>query len=314
VSEPWLQHVGLSWLGALKNEPNLPPVTQSRLGYCWSHLAHLFPNRVEFARSADKSFRSQPPVDADFRVYDHSFYLLFMAWYFRLTADPAAIDLFRQRYSLIEQHLDNAGVGGFGPQPVGIRSHNPYMHVLEALLAAFRHTQDDYWLNEALKIESIFFGRLLDRESGLVFECLNPDWTPTDERRIEFGHQFEWPTLLLELHAITGKPELLTTAERMQRFAMRHGIEGGLAINTPTDKSRLLWVQTEAVRRGAVTWDAIRRHFFHPNGWSWYNRLAADGTPIEEPSNPRLLYHIITAGGAGSSGRPAFLSGTVTKI
>src|SRR5947208_1149593 len=105
----------------------------------------MFPDQAEFAAAAQSSFRSQPPVNADFRVYDHSFYLLFMAWYFRLTRDPEAIDLLKQRYSLIEKHLDNAGVGGFGPQPDGIRSHNPYMHLLEALLTAFRHTQDDYW-------------------------------------------------------------------------------------------------------------------------------------------------------------------------
>ena len=303
----WLEGIGLKWLDALKGSTDLPAVTQARLGYCWSHLALLYPNRSEFALAADTSFRSQPPVDADFRVYDHSFYLLFMTWYFRLSGDPVAIDLLRQRYTLIQQHLDNAGVGGFGPQPIGIRSHNPYMHLLEALLTAFRHTQDDCWLAEARKIESLFFTRLLDKESGLVFEFLNPDWTPTDERRIEFGHQFEWSTLLLELGHTT-------TAERLQGFAVQHGFDDGLVINTPTDKSKLLWVQTEAVRRGALTWDVVHQRFFHPNGWSWYNRLAADGTPIEEPSNPRLLYHIITAGGAGSSGRPAFLSGTVTRM
>ena len=307
MSELWLEHVGLSWLGALEGEAGLPAVTQARLGYCWSHLALLFPNVAAFARAADKSFHSQPPVDADFRVYDHSFYLLFMAWYFRLTGNPAAIDLLKQRYTLIGQHFDNAGVGGFGSQPIGIRSHNPYMHLLEALLTAFRHTQEEYWLAEAHKIESLFFTRLLDNETGLVFEFLNPDWTPTDERRIEFGHQFEWSTLLLELGHTT-------TAARLQEYAVQHGFDDGLVINTPTDKSKLLWVQTEAVRRGALTWDVVRGRFFHANGWSWYNRLASDGTPIEEPSNPRLLYHIITAGGAGSSGRPAFFNGTVTRM
>ena len=64
----------------------------------------------------------------------------------------------------------------------------------------------------------------------------------------------------------------------------------------------------------AVSWGAVRGRFFHANGWSWYNRLDADGAPVEEPSNARLLYHVMTAGGAGSSGRPAFASGTFTKM
>jgi hypothetical protein len=39
----------------------------------------------------------------------------------------------------------------------------------------------------------------------------------------------------------------------------------------------------------------IRQQFFHPNGWAWYNRLTAEGTPVEEPSLSRLLYHVVTA-------------------
>ena len=274
------------------------------MGYCWSHLALQFPDETEFAQAAEKSFHSQPlPDESDFRVYDHSFYLLFMAWYFKLTGDPAAIDLFRRRYAMIEQRLDNAGVGGFGPQYPGLRSHNPYMHVLEALLAM----GDDYSMSQVKRIETLFFERLLDTETGLVYEFLNPDWTPTEERRIEIGHQLEWSTLLLELGHTS-------PAERLLQFALKHGFEDGLAINTPTDKSKLLWVQTEAIKRCALSWDVVRQRFFHANGWSWYNRLNADGTPVEEPANPRLLYHIITAGGAGSSGRPALASGTLTRM
>ncbi len=284
----WLEDVGLKWLYATEGNTNLPAVTQARLGYCWAHLAQLFPSRAEFARAAEKSFHSQPPVEGEFRVYDHSFYLLFMAWYFGLTGESMAMDLLRRRYGLIEQHLDDAGVGGFGPQPAGIRSHNPYMHLLEALLAAFRNTGDDYWRRQAGRIEELFFARLLDRETGLVFEFLNADWTPTEERRIEIGHQFEWSTLLFELGHISA-------AERLQEFAVSHGFDDGLAINTPTDKAKLLWVQTEAVKRGALSWDIVRQRFFRADGWSWYNRLNADGTPVEEAANPRLLYHVVAA-------------------
>jgi mannose/cellobiose epimerase-like protein (N-acyl-D-glucosamine 2-epimerase family) len=326
VPEAWLEQTGIEWLRAIEEEDGFAEaviggtavrgsrtgVTQSRLGYCWSHLAVVFPEQKEFARAAEKSFRL-PPLDDGTRVYDHSFFLLFMAWYFRLTGDRSAIDRLRERYKTITGLLDDAGAGGFAGQTPGIRSHNPYMHLLEALLATFHQTGDEYWLGEAREIVKLFFHRLRDEKTGLVFEFLNQDWSVTAERRIEVGHQFEWTSLLSEVGEYSA-------AAQLQDFALRYGMEDGLAINSvteagvATDSSKLLWVQTEAIRRGAVEWSAVRERFFHANGWSWYNRLNADGTPVEEPSNARLLYHVITAGGAGSSGRPALASGTFTRI
>ncbi len=308
----WLEQTGLAWLRALEDETGFAEsvidgaairgaaptgVTQSRLGYCWSHLALLYPHQSDFARAAGKSFQLELPPESDFRVYDQSFCLLFMAWYFKITSERAALGLLKDRYSAIERHLDDAGVGGFGPQPAGMRSHNPYMHLLEALLAAFKNTQDEYWLVQARRIEELFFTRLLDRKRGIVFEFRNPDWSVASDGRVEIGHQLEWSTLLLEL----GHP-----CGRLTEFAFRHGFENGLAIDAvdaagnPVDRSKLLWVQTEAARalpgdRALEHWKLIRRHFFRANGWSWYNRLASDGTPVEEPSNARLLYHVVAA-------------------
>ncbi|HEU5020631.1 MAG TPA: AGE family epimerase/isomerase [Bryobacteraceae bacterium] len=326
LEEAWLEQIGLKWLRAIEQDDGFAEaviggiavrgprtgVTQSRLGYCWSHLAVLFPAQKEFARAAEKSFRL-PPLDSGARVYDHSFFLLFMAWYFRLTGDRGAIARLRERYATLTAFLDNAGAGGFGEQTPGIHSHNPYMHLLEALLAAFENTGDEYWLGEARQIVKLFFHRLRDEKTGLVFEFRNPDWSVTAEPRIEVGHQFEWASLLLAV----GED---SAAAHLHDFAVRRGIEEALAINcvtedgAATDRSKLLWVQTEAIRRGVVEWSTVRERFFHSNGWSWYNRLDADGAPVEEPSNARLLYHVITAGGAGSSGRPAFASGTFTRM
>ncbi|HVW07970.1 MAG TPA: AGE family epimerase/isomerase [Bryobacteraceae bacterium] len=313
MPQPWLEQTALQWLRAIEEEDGFAEVVnggiavrgprtgvvQSRLGYCWSHLAMVFPEQREFVRAAEKSFRL-PALDSGSRVYDHSFFLLFMAWYFRLTAERSAIDRFRERYQAIAPLLDDAGTGGFGEHKPGIRSHNPYMHLLEALLTVFDHTADDHWLGEALKIVKLFLSRLEDKETGLVFEFRNADWSVTEERRVEIGHQFAWASLLVAFHAAK-KLGPCPHAARLDEFTRKYAIEDGLAINTatemgaPVDRSKLLWVQTEGIRRGAVAWNVVRERYFHPNGWSWYNRLNADGTPVEEPSNARLLYHVVTA-------------------
>ncbi len=327
----WLEQTGLSWLHAIENETgftesvvngravrNAPAtiVTQSRLGYCWSNLAHRLPQQSDFGRAARKSFQLLQqslfaPNKDDFRVYDQSFYLLFMAWYFRITEDPEALQLLRNRYLIIERHLNNAGAGGFGPQPAGTRSHNPYMHLLEALLATAQFTRDDFWLTQARAIEDLFFTRLLDKNRGVVFEFLNADWSTAYERRIEIGHQMEWSALLSELYRITGRAELRSTAEGLYNFAISNGFENGLVIDavgpdgTRIDRRKLLWVQAEAARhlsgdQALEHWNLIRQRFFHPNGWTWYNQLTPDNKPVEEPSNARLLYHVMT-GWSGQS-------------
>lgn len=295
--------------------------TQARLGYCWSHLAQLFPDRTEFKKAAEKSFRllqySFTDATVAGRVYDHSFYLLFMAWYFRVTGEPTAIRLLMNRYSEIDRHFENAGVGGFGPKPVGLRSHNPYMHLLEATLAAFRSTEDDYWLTQARRIAEFFTERMFGTDRHVVFEFRNADWTVAGEGRVEIGHQLEWPTLLIELDEIERSPAFLPVADQLYHFALRHGFEQGLAVDAvdgegvAVDLRKLLWGQTEAARqfsirarilgderahmRAAEQWKLIRHHFFHPNGWTWYNSLTADNTPVAEPAHARLLYHVVTA-------------------
>lgn len=330
MNSPWLERTGLLWLNAIEDENDFAErlndgiavqesvrtfATQARLGYCWSHLAQLFPDRTEFKKAAEKSFRllqySFTDTDVEGRVYDHSFYLLFMAWYFRISNDPTAVRLLMNRYSDIDRHFENAGVGGFGPKPAGLRSHNPYMHLLEATLAAFRSTGDEYWLAQARRIAEFFAERMFDADRHVVFEFRNSDWSVAGEGRVEIGHQLEWPTLLLELN------ESLPIAERLYNFALKHGFEAGLAIDAvngeglPVDRRKLLWGQTEAARqfsirarilgderahaREAEQWKLIRHHFFHPNGWTWYNSLTADNTPVAEPAHARLLYHVVTA-------------------
>ncbi len=191
-----------------------------------------------------------------------------------------------------------------GRNPPALRSHNPYMHLLEATQAAFRSTEDDYWLAQSRRIEQFFTSQLLDPNSNVVFEFRNADWSVAAEGRVEIGHQLEWPTLLLELN------ESLPIADQLYNFAMKHGFEDGLAIDAvngegvPIDRRKLLWSQTEAARhfsirgdkaRAAGQWNLIRRHFFRPDGCTWYNSLTADNTPVAEPSLARLLYHVVTA-------------------
>ncbi len=329
-----LANIGLNWLRAIDSDNGFAErvqngvavddgvrtlAAQARVGYSWTHLALLFPQHPQFVQAAHKSFRSIPAADtdSDFRVYDQSFYLLFLSWYFRLTGEREAIRLLTGRYAEVERYFDMAGPGGFVSAVPGTRSHNPYMHLLEAVMAAFRATHNEFWLDQARRIRRLFEERLRDPGTGLIVEFRNPDWSPKPPSRVEIGHQLEWPTLLLELSEIEGVGPEASLIDPPFHFAMKYGFENDLAIDaskpdgTPIDRRKLLWSQTEVARHFAVRarilketnapalaaahWNLIRKRFFHENGWTWHNSLAADGTPDNSASLTRLLYHVVSS-------------------
>jgi mannose-6-phosphate isomerase len=191
------------------------------------------------------------------------------------------------------------------------------MHLFEAMLAAFRSTRDEFWLMQAERIELLFRTRLIDQCRGIVFEYRDRDWSVAAEGRVEIGHQFEWSTLLLELYEVTRRSDLILIADRLFGFALRYGFEDGLIIDAvngdgaPLDRRKLFWSQLEAARhfsvrarlrgdseacaRATEQWRLIDQSFMRPDGWTWYNCIAADGTPVEEPALVRLLYHVVSA-------------------
>src|SRR5205085_8641564 len=82
--------------------------------------------------------------------------------------------------------------------------------------------------------------------------------------------------------------------------------EGGLVAGT-----KLLWPQTEYIKacvtraewlrdgaaRNAISMHLalIAHHFLRPDGATWHNQLARDGTPLAAETPARVLYHLFLA-------------------
>ena len=134
----------------------------------------------------------------------------------------------------------------------------------------------------------------------------------------EPGHQFEWVWLLHEYCRLTQDQSVAAHAERLFAFGTQFGIdrrEGLEAVFDSVDASgtvvagtKLLWPQTEYLKAcvARVEWHddaaaraAIPRHlaliakaYMRPDGASWHNQLARDGTPLTPATPARLLYHL----------------------
>jgi mannose/cellobiose epimerase-like protein (N-acyl-D-glucosamine 2-epimerase family) len=261
-------------------------------------------------------------------AYDHAFVLFALAWYFRATGDPTSIQLADATWQSMQQRLADPRHGGFfeefapGRTEVKLpRRQNPHMHLLEALLALHVATGEKNWLRRAGALVDLFKRTFVDRENGALIEFFAADWLPmpgAEGNLREPGHQFEWVWLLHEYYRLTQDESVLPYADRLFAFGTQFGIERGDTLSgavfdgvdatgTLVAGTKLLWPQTEylkalvaraEIRQDRAARDAIPAHlalianFLRPDGASWHNQLARDGTPITPTTPARVLYHL----------------------
>jgi mannose/cellobiose epimerase-like protein (N-acyl-D-glucosamine 2-epimerase family) len=270
-------------------------------------------------------------LDATRDAYDHAFVLLALAWYARATGDLAAIQLADSTWQFMQERLADRRYGGFAEEyvPGGSaklpRRQNPHMHLLEALLALHAATGEKNWLRRAAALVGLFKARFVDPATGALGEFFAADWSPAPGPAgalREPGHQFEWVWLLFEFYRHTGDETVIPHAERLFAFGAAFGLEpndtvqgavfdGIDAAGNLVADTKLLWPQTEFIKacaaRAEFLADAtarqsirahlalIQRHFMRPDGASWHNQLARDGTPLAPVTPARVLYHLFMA-------------------
>ena len=263
-------------------------------------------------------------------AYDQAFVLFALAWYYRATKDASAIQLADATWRSMQTRLGDAMHGGFfeefapGRTEMKLpRRQNPHMHLLEALLALHVATSEKNWLRRAGTLVDLFRHRFVDPATGALIEFFTADWqqTPGTGSLREPGHQFEWVWLLHEYCRLTQDQSVAPYAERLFAFGTQFGIdrrEGLEAVFDSVDASgtvvadtKLLWPQTEYLKAcvaraewhdDAAARAAIPRHlaliakaYMRPDGASWHNQLARDGTPLTPATPARLLYHLFLA-------------------
>jgi mannose/cellobiose epimerase-like protein (N-acyl-D-glucosamine 2-epimerase family) len=260
-------------------------------------------------------------------AYDQAFVLFALAWYYRATKDASAIQLADATWRSMQTRLGDAMHGGFfeefapGRTEMKLpRRQNPHMHLLEALLALHVATSEKNWLRRAGVLVDLFRRRFVDPATGALIEFFTADWqqAPGTGSLREPGHQFEWVWLLHEYCRLTQDQSVAAHAERLFAFGTQFGIDrsDGLeavfdtvdARGTVVAGTKLLWPQTEYLKAcvaraewhdDATARAAIPRHlaliakaYMRPDGASWHNQLARDGTPLTPATPARLLYHL----------------------
>ena len=249
--------------------------------------------------------------------YDHAFILLALAGVLALTGDPQVRGEIDALMAFIDRELRSPHGGFLEGRPASMpRRQNPQMHLFEAMIAAFDATEDLAFQKRAGEFFALFLANLYDKQSCVIGEYFEDDWSRIEPVRVEPGHLAEWVWLLKGFERITRCPtarfrgELLASALRYRDAAgclIDEGSPGGQIRRS----SRRLWPQTELAKAWIAQAESgevgaadearaalarIEQHYLnHPVKGGWYDQFDGDGTSLVKTIPASSLYHVLGA-------------------
>lgn len=265
------------------------------------------------------------PVQTTRDLYAHAFILFAYAWAYRLTNDVGLLRVAQATVLEVESILAAPG-GGFVssmPQPNTTRSQNPHMHLLEAYLALFEVTADQFYLDRAQALVSLALDKFICSHSGFLLEFFTENWKPKEcfgQNIVEPGHLFEWSWLLKE--AVRLCPDLqqknavITVSERLSCRGLRYGFVQQSVCDTINESGHItgansrIWPQTELMRllaskpnKTPEEQTVLRKitarffMFYAPQTLQggWIDRVSEQGKPMVDHMPASSLYHIYGA-------------------
>ena len=249
--------------------------------------------------SADKEGHVSVADDSAM-AYGHAFVMLAAASAVEAKID-AGKEIIDDLWHFMEAQFWESAAGAYADERNGsldlldaYRGQNANMHSCEALLAAYRATQHERYLERAIQLADKFAFDLAADNQGLIWEHYKADWSADMTYNIDKpddlfkpwgfqpGHQVEWSKLLLQINEVNADPRWVEKAAFLFNEAISRGWDtehGGLVYGFAPDGSfcdshKYFWVHAEAF---AAAWRLYQvtgeqRYLDHYNRiweWSW---------------------------------------------
>ena len=311
---------------------------QARQIYCFAKAAQLdwYPQGrevalkgLEYLLAKAKSPDGRPgyvhtltpegaPRDARRDTYDHAFILLALATVYALDRDAQVRAEIDTLLSFIDTGLRSPHGGLHEGLPPSLpRRQNPQMHMFESMIAMFDATHENVFQNRAGDFFALFLANLYDKQTQVLGEYFEEDWSKIEPVSVEPGHLAEWVWLLKGFERITGCPtgrprgELLQSALRYREAATGLLIDEGDAAGNIRRSTRRLWPQTEiakawiaqaedgeagAAEEARAALARLERHYLsHPVPGGWYDQFDSDGKSLVATIPASSFYHVLCA-------------------
>jgi mannose/cellobiose epimerase-like protein (N-acyl-D-glucosamine 2-epimerase family) len=279
----------------------------------------------------DEQGKIAPSYTDGKHIYGNSFCLYALAAYYQASKDPAALALAQRTFAWMDQHAHDAKSGGYfewltrdgkpvpartggkidlvpvAAFPVGYKSMNTHLHVLEALAQLY-----EVWKDETVRrrLEEVL-ALMRDKVSaapGVMNLYLTNEWVALPGRD-SYGHDVESAYLMLEAEDVLGRghaPETLRMARMLVDHALAYGWDArlggfyrdGPSWGPPEDKQKEWWVEVEGLNAlllmhelyGQSTdayfqafqrqWRFITERQLDPERRGLFEMLDADGNPV----------------------------------
>jgi mannose-6-phosphate isomerase len=191
------------------------------------------------------------------------------------------------------------------------------MHLFEAMIALFDATHDLAFQQRAGDFFALFLANLYDKQTRVLGEYFEDDWSKIPPVIVAPGHLAEWVWLLRGFERITGCPtgtrrgELLQSALRYRDAATGCLVDAGDADGNIRRDTRRLWPQTELAKAFIAQAEAgevgaagearaalarLERHYLnHPVAGGWYDQFDGGGTSLVETIPASSFYHVLCA-------------------
>ena len=250
--------------------------------------------------------------------YDQAFVLLALATVYALDRDAQIRSEIDALLSFLDAQLRSPHGGFLEGLPASLpRRQNPQMHLFEAMIAVFDATHDMAFQQRAGQFFALFLANLYDKQTCVLGEYFEDDWSKIEPVSVEPGHQAEWVWLLKGFERITGCPtgrhrgELLASALRYRDEATGCLIDEGGTEGRIRRHTRRLWPQSEMAKawiaqaeagevgaadeaRAALT--RLERHYLrHPVAGGWYDQFDRDGNSLVATIPASSFYHVVCA-------------------
>ena len=295
----------------------------------------------------DPTSRVSDQLGGGKHAYGLSFAIYAGAVVYEATKEPRALALAMETFRWLDSHAHDARSGGYfeamardgtpilaPPRPgavdgigtpLGYKSMNTHIHLLEALSALYR-VQPDPQVRERLEE---LLGLVRDRiqvEPGALNYYFTPDWRAVPMHD-SFGHDIETAYLLVEAAEALGRPDDAETwrvARRIVDHALGWGWDAkrggfyysGQAFAPVFERYKSWWTQAEGLnvllvmheRYGGETdaywraflaqWRFIWDHQVDHTCGGWYNQVTEDGRldgSADKATQWKAAYHNVRA-------------------
>ncbi|GAA6139718.1 AGE family epimerase/isomerase [Arenicella sp. 4NH20-0111] len=284
---------------------------------------------VSFPHLFDPKFNV---IDSRKDIYDYAFHILAYTWCYRAFKNESALVFAKRLVGFLDQEFKSVNGGWVeGDFSSSYRRQNPHMHLLEAFLALFGATEDEYWLERAAEIVELFKRHFYDSESNLLLENFNADWSVCEEPHkcyVEPGHMMEWVWLLNDFSALSGR-DCSEYCVRMLESVNKYGFaSSGLLYDRigvdrrPFMRTKRCWPMTEAVKgcvsqavgpnsvelsQAANHIDVLFKYFICEELEGGYiDQRDSQDRVLDGKMPASTLYHLIVASAEASSVRNRF--------